>query len=150
MKVLRHRAILDIVAKERIVSQKHLCDVLTDRGFKVTQATVSRDTKILNLIKIADSQGYRLVPPEIQPPRQPSDRIKRVFLDSVTKIVDSDNLLIIRTIPGSAHMVASNIDGSGIEEIVGTVAGDDTIIVVIKPREAVAEILRRFQEILEQ
>ena len=149
MRAIRHRAIIDIVSQHQIASQKELCKALVDRGIKVTQATVSRDIKEINLIKIGSESGYRYAPPDTMPPRSSLERKRRLFAENVVSIDHSENLMVIKTIPGSAHPIASTIDGSGIKEIIGTVAGDDTVVVVIKPKEAVDEILQRFRSMIE-
>ncbi|NLV15719.1 MAG: arginine repressor [Syntrophomonadaceae bacterium] len=149
MKTIRHRAVMDIVTHQQIANQKELCEVLAYRGFDVTQATVSRDIKELNLIKIAGENGYRYAPPDVTPPRSSFERMRRLFAENVVSMDHSENLVVIKTIPGSAHPIASTIDGSGIQEIIGTVAGDDTVVAVIKPIQAVDEILQRFQSMIE-
>ena len=144
----RHMAIRDIVSNQKISTQEELCEALSAQGFMVTQATVSRDIKELKLIKVFSPEGYHYALPEAPPPRSSLDRMRRLFLDTVVEITDSENLVVVKTIPGSAHLVASNIDTAEIPEIVGTVAGDDTIIVVVKPANAVPEVMKRFRALL--
>ncbi|MGI6513875.1 MAG: arginine repressor [Syntrophomonadaceae bacterium] len=148
MKARRHMAIRDIVSNQKISTQEELCEALSAQGFMVTQATVSRDIKELKLIKVFSPEGYHYALPEAPPPRSSLDRMRRLFLDTVVEITDSENLVVVKTIPGSAHLVASNIDTAEIPEIVGTVAGDDTIIVVVKPANAVPEVMKRFRSLL--
>jgi len=149
VKARRHMAIRDIVTSQRISTQEELCDALSDLGYVVTQATVSRDIRELKLVKVSSPSGYHYALPDVPAPKASLDRMRRLFLDNVVEITDSENLVVFKTIPGSAHLVASNIDAADIPEIVGTVAGDDTIIVVVKPKKAVAGVLERFRSLLE-
>ncbi len=114
----------------------------------MTQATVSRDIKELGLIKVPAGENlYHYAAPPAQPVINAYHRLQRLFADSVTKIDDSENLILIRTLPGTAHAVASCLDNTAWPEIIGTVAGDDTILVIVKPREAAGRVLKRFQEL---
>ncbi len=142
-------AIRDIVTSQKVSTQEQLCEALSNQGFLVTQATVSRDIKELKLVKVSSPDGYHYALPDAPAPRSSMERMRRLFLDTVLEVTDSENLLVFKTIPGSAHLVASNIDTAGIPEIVGTVAGDDTIIVVIKPKKAVPGILNKFRSLLQ-
>lgn len=148
MKLRRQLAILEIINSERISTQDELCAALKERGFEVTQATVSRDIKELKLVKIASPEGYHYAVADSQVPRANLERMNRLFKDAVLAVDDSENLVVVKTLPGTAHAVASTIDLSGIDGIVGTVAGDDTIIVVVKPRDKVADIVARFKGIM--
>jgi transcriptional regulator of arginine metabolism len=148
MKSQRHFAIMYIISKERIVTQEELCEALKLRGFDVTQATVSRDIKELQLIKIPDLEGYRYSLPDNTALKNSYERMKRIFQDSVVNIDHSENIVVIKTLPGAAQSVASMIDTSGLNRIIGTVAGDDTILVVVKPVEAVQEVMAEFLRLI--
>lgn len=148
MKSRRHFAIRDILISERISTQEELCEVLKNRGYDVTQATVSRDIKELSLVKIADGAGYRYAWPDSHGPKSSYVRMKRVFQDSVVKYDYSENIIVIKTLPGAAQSIASLIDSLDNRHILGTVAGDDTIFIVIKPIEAVVEVIKVFRELL--
>ncbi|KYH31645.1 arginine repressor [Moorella mulderi DSM 14980] len=116
----------------------------------MTQATVSRDIKELGLVKVPAGENlYRYAAPPGQPLVNTYGRLQRLFEDSVVKVDDSENLILIRTMPGTAHAVASCLDNLAWPEIIGTVAGDDTILVIVKPKEAVATVLKRFEELRE-
>ncbi len=149
MKARRHLAIRDIVTNQRISTQEELCEALSDQGYLVTQATVSRDIKELKLVKMADSDGYCYALPDMQTPRSSMERMRWFFLYTVVEVDDSENLVVIKTIPGSAHMVASTIDAADMPEIIGTLAGDDTIVVVVKPKAAVPQVLDRFRSLIQ-
>jgi transcriptional regulator of arginine metabolism len=148
MKSRRHFAIRDILASERISTQEELCEVLRNRGYDVTQATVSRVIKELSLVKIADGSGYRYAWPDSHGPKNSNVRMKRAFQDSVIKYDYSENIIVIKTLPGAAQSIASLIDSLDTRHILGTVAGDDTIFIVIKPKEAVEEVIQIFRELV--
>lgn len=150
MKSRRHFAICEILAHQHITTQEELCEALKHRGYDVTQATVSRDIKELHLIKIPDQNGYHYSLPESQGTRASHDRLQRVFRDFVINIDYCDNLIVIKTLPGSAQSVALLVDSSAIPNIMGTVAGDDTIFSAVKPREAVSEVAAMFRGLLSE
>jgi len=147
MKARRHFAIREILSTERISTQEELCEVLKSRGYNVTQATVSRDIKELSLLKIPDGVGYRYAWPEAHTP-QSNLRMKRVFQDSVVSCDCSENIIVIKTLPGAAQSIASLIDSQVIANLLGTVAGDDTIFMVVKTKKAVTEVMGVFQSLL--
>lgn len=147
MKSRRHFAIKDILANERIGTQEELCEALKERNYNVTQATVSRDIKELCLIKIPDGTGYKYAFPETPGMKNSHERMKRVFQELVVTIDYSENIIVIKTIPGSAQSIAFHIDHSmDNPNILGNVAGDDTIFVVVKPKEAIEEVLHIFTD----
>lgn len=149
MKAERQHKVLDIIKRRRIGTQDELSGELKKSGYNVTQATVSRDIKELGLIKVPfeNNEFYYARPGENRLPRS-GQRLKRLFLDSVTGLDASENLIIIKTNPGEAQGVASAIDQAGWDEIIGTVGGDDTILVVVKPKEAAGTVLKRFGDLL--
>jgi len=148
MKARRHFAIMDIVSNQRVETQEELCDELRRRGFEVTQATVSRDIKELKLVKVPDEWGYRYAVPSSASGRYSYDRMKRLFSDAVVAVERNESLIVIKTLPGTAQAVASAIDNSEMEGVLGTVAGDDTILVVIKARKYLRDVFRRFRELI--
>lgn len=148
MKAQRKFAIVDIISSQRISTQEELCEALKNNGYDVTQATVSRDIKELQLIKIPDDEGYRYALPDNSPIKSSRERMRRLFQDSVIGIDYSENIVVIKTLPGAAQSIALLIDSTGLENILGTVAGDDTILVVVKPVIAVANVVREFENLL--
>ncbi|BCV21768.1 arginine repressor [Moorella sp. Hama-1] len=148
MKTQRQQLILKLIAATPIATQDQLAKELRRRGLRVTQATVSRDIKELGLVKVPAGENlYRYAAPPGQRLINPYGRLQRLFTDSVIKVDDSENLILIRTLPGTAHAVASCLDSIDWPEVIGTVAGDDTILVIVKPKEAVATVLQRFREL---
>ena len=129
MKEERQRAILQLVRERPVHTQQQLARALAEQGFAATQATVSRDLQELGLVRTG--AGYR--------PGQPVSAVSELVL-SMQQV---EFLVVIRTPPGTANLVARAIDESGLQGVAGTVAGDDTIVVVLAERGA-AEPLRRF------
>ncbi len=149
MKARRQRKILEIIRREQVETQEDLAAALKINGFEVTQATISRDIKELGLIKTpCENNLFRYAFPGEHPAHRGEERLKRLFRDSVTSLDMSENLIIIKTQPGEAQAVASAIDQTGWKEIIGTVGGDDTILVVIKPKGATGAILKRFGDLI--
>jgi len=148
-KTNRQKKILDIIRERVICTQAELAAALREWGFNATQATVSRDVKELGLIKVpAGGNVFRYSLPGEPYLVRGQRRLERFFRDSVIKIDSSENLIIIKTQPGEAQGVASAIDNVNWQEIIGTVAGDDTILVIVKPRRAVSSVLNRFSKLI--
>lgn len=150
MKGIRHSKIKELVEHKVIETQEDLAEALRKEGIEITQATVSRDIKELMLIKVPVGDGrYRYAFPLEQNVVFSQSRMARMFQDSVVLLDHSQNMIVLKTLPGTAQAVASTIDCSKWPEILGTVAGDDTIFVVVKPPEAVQEVLNKFQKLLQ-
>jgi transcriptional regulator of arginine metabolism len=133
----RERALLEIVQGARIETQDDLVKALRRRGLDVTQATVSRDVKRLGLIKIADrGGGYRYGPPgaaaTAPPPPAATEHLRAVFSNFVTALDAGEAILLVKTLSGHANAVAIAIDDARLPAVAGTVAGDDTILVVVR------------------
>lgn len=149
MKTLRHAKIRETVDRRVIETQEELAEALRKEGFDVTQATVSRDIKELMLIKVPTGDGgYRYAFPPEQSMIFSQSRMERTFQDAVVGLDHSQNLIVIKTHPGTAQAVAYTVDYVKWPEIIGSVAGDDTIIVVVKPIEDVPAVLARFRALL--
>ena len=148
MKVNRQNLISEIIASQTIRTQEELADALKARGINVTQATISRDIKEMHLVKgLSDDGTYRYVLGE-QEEAGISDRLIRMLSDSVVSMDNASNLIVVRTLSGSAHVAGEAIDSLKWPEIVGTIAGDNTILVIVRTQESVAEVLNRFKSIL--
>ncbi len=149
MKALRHSKIKEIVDRYIIETQEELADALSKQGIDITQATVSRDIKELMLIKVPTGDGrYRYAFPPEQNIVLSQARMERTFHDSIVAIDYSQNIVVLRTLPGTAQAVAYTIDYVKWPEIIGTVAGDDTIFVLVKPIEAVPQVIAKFQSLM--
>jgi transcriptional regulator of arginine metabolism len=128
----RQHRIIQILEKSPVSSQQQLVEMLADAGVEATQATVSRDLEEIGAVKVRAAGGESVYAvPDLPKDRvAPEEHLRRVLGDWVVEVTFSANLVIVRTPPGSAHVVASALDRAGLPEILGTVAGDDTIIVV--------------------
>ncbi|SDF09686.1 transcriptional regulator, ArgR family [Sporolituus thermophilus DSM 23256] len=150
VKALRHAKIKEIIERQIIETQEELAEALRKENIEVTQATVSRDIKELMLIKVPTGDGrYRYAFPPEQSVIYSQSRMARIFQDSVIGLDFSTNIIVIKTLPGTAQAVASTIDHAKWSEVIGSVAGDDTIFVLVKPPEAVNEVLAKFQALLQ-
>lgn len=148
MKVRRHRKILELIAAHEVGTQEELAERLRESGFEVTQATVSRDIKEMRLVKVPTGvHTYRYAAPGEPQTMNLEERLGRVFRDVVTSLDYSENLILVRTLPGNAMSLASIIDGSKWPEIIGTVGGDDTILIIVKPKDAVEAVIQRFESL---
>ena len=146
MKAIRHARIKEIIENTVVETQEELAESLRKQNIEVTQATVSRDIKELMLIKIPTGDGrYRYAYPLEKNIVFSKNRMSRMFQDSVIGLNYSENIIVIKTLPGTANAVASTLDYAKWPEIIGTVAGDDNILVVVKPIEAVPQILRKLE-----
>ena len=128
----RQHRISRILANEVVTSQEQLVRLLADDGVESTQATVSRDLDDLGAVKVRVSGGESVyaIPEHPADRVVPVDQLRRVMGEWVVEVESSGNLVVLRTPPGSAHVVASALDRTGIEGSIGTVAGDDTLMVV--------------------
>jgi transcriptional regulator of arginine metabolism len=150
LKALRQRKIKEIIKNKNISTQEELANALKEAGFNVTQATVSRDIKELRLIKITREDNlYVYGLPKEQEIVHNEERLRLMMQEFVLNINFSENIVVIKTYPGNAHGVASLIDGSKWQSIIGTLAGDDTILLVIKPKEKVGAILHKLKSLME-
>jgi transcriptional regulator of arginine metabolism len=131
-KVQRQQAIARLIQQHSVTNQPQLVDLLADESIAATQATVSRDLEDLGAVKVRVPGGATVYAvPEFAPERvAPLDQLRRVMGEWVAEVTHSANLVIVRTPPGCAHVVASALDRSGIEGLLGTVAGDDTMMCV--------------------
>jgi transcriptional regulator of arginine metabolism len=149
MKSKRQLIILEIIKDKNIETQEELTEELEKRGITVTQATVSRDIKELRLIKIpTDDNRYKYALPEEQVSVTMYGKMSRVIRESVIDIDASENIIVIKTLVGSAQGAAAGIDSIRWPEVIGTVAGDDTILLVIKPKEAVSSVIEKIKQLL--
>lgn len=142
----RHWKIKELINSHNIETQEQLVEHLRKAGFQVTQATVSRDIKELQLVKVlTDSGRYKYsLPPEKK--YDPALKLQRVLEDTLVKIDQADNLVVLKTIPGNAHAVGAIIDQLDWQEIVGTICGDDTCLIISRSHDDAKRILSRFSE----
>jgi transcriptional regulator of arginine metabolism len=147
-KAQRHIRIREIIGKNEIETQDELVDVLRNGGFNVTQATVSRDIKELSLIKVPLMDGrYKYSLPADQR-YNPLQKLKRVLVDSFVSVDYTDNLIVIKTLPGNANTLGVLIDHLDWDDIMGNISGDDTILIICKIKEETPDIVQRFLDML--
>ena len=150
MKSVRHDLILDIIDKKDIETQEELAAELKARGVKVTQATVSRDIKELRLLNVlSENGGYKYATAE-RAEKGMSERFIRILAESVLTIESAVNLIVIKTISASAQAAAEAIDSLKWPELLGTIAGDNTILVIARSEEAVESVVSRFHALIKR
>ena len=149
MKSKRHLKILNLIKKEDIGTQQELVARLHELDIEVTQATVSRDIKKLGLIKVPDGHGgYKYSLSSKRTKGDVKDWLKKMIQDFVVDMDYSENIIVLKTLLGTAGGLAAAIDNTKWDSIMGTVAGDDTILLVIKDRDQTPEIFTRIKELL--
>lgn len=151
MKERRQRAILTLVSTRPVRSQEELADLLDSQGFETTQATISRDIKDLGLVKMPIKDGSMHQFKYVLPAGEATftSRLHRLVSELVGSIKSSVNLIVLRTPPGSGMMVAAAIDEAGWPEIIGTIGGDDTILVIVDDPKHTPIIVQRFTDLKE-
>ena len=148
MKAKRQALIREIVEAQSIQTQEELAEALRAHGMVVTQATVSRDIREMHLLKVlADDGSYRYATMEKSDSGM-NDRLIRMLTDSVVEMNSANNLIVIHTLPGSAHVAAEAIDNLKWPETIGTIAGDNTILVIVRTNEEVDTVMKRFHSII--
>ncbi len=142
----RHAAILELVRSRRVPSQEVLRELLSERGFEVAQATLSRDLRELGLIKLPDEHGGSVyaVPAHVTDPTPTLQRLLPALYLGADGV---GNLLVVKTLTGGAQPVAVAIDWEEWPEVVGTVAGDDTVLLILRRPEQLQAIVRRLEEL---
>ena len=141
----------NIIDRQIIETQEDLAEALRQERIKVTQATVSRDIKEMMLIKVPTGDGrYRYAYPMNNTVIFTEERMQRLFQDTVLGCDYSENIVVLKTLPGGANTVASALDHANwpevlgtVPEVLGTVAGDDNIIIIVKPKDAAPEVTQR-------
>lgn len=149
MKSDRKKAILDIVSKYEVDTQETLQALLMERGFNVTQATVSRDIKELSLLKTMGVNGsYKYTLPPKSAERGARSTFNSLFADAVVSVDSALNTIVIKCSTGMANAVCSKLDNVGYTEIVGTLAGDDTIFVIMRTESDAANLCEELLKLL--
>lgn len=148
-KTARQRRIVELLQTHRVTSQTMLVELLGTNGASATQATVSRDLEELGAVKVRLPGGDTVYAIPERPHQQvaPVDQLRRVLGEWVADVDSSANLVVVRTPPGSAHVVGSAIDRAGMEGVLGTVAGDDTILVVTASPTGGKQIAKKLSEL---
>lgn len=147
MKTRRHSKILEIIERYDVETQEELIERLKQVGFEVTQATISRDIRELKLSKVMTAKGsYKYLLPVRNEATTP--RFNSALTESITKVDCASNIIVLKTYPGMAQAVATGIDAINISDILGCVAGDDTIMIVIRNAQSAVEISERIKQMM--
>ncbi len=144
-KTQRQHRVAKLLAENHVGSQSRLVELLAEDGVVATQATVSRDLEELGAVKVRIPGGEMVYAvPELSRDRlAPEEHLRRVLADWVVQVAHSGNLVVVQTPPGCAHVVGSAIDRSGVDGVLGTVAGDDTLLLVADQRAGAAKVARK-------
>jgi transcriptional regulator of arginine metabolism len=144
----RHIKIRELIANDEIETQDELVDRLKEAGFNVTQATVSRDIKELHLVKVPLLDGrYKYSLPADQR-FNPLQKLKRSLMDAFIRIDHAGHLLVMKTMPGNANAIGALIDNLDWDDILGTICGDDTILIICRTQEDTDKVANRFLDML--
>lgn len=148
-KYVRQSKIIDLINHNEVETQEELAQYLKAAGINVTQATVSRDIKELRLVKVMSKLGKYKYAAIGQNQDGITERLINIFKNSIISINIAGHFLVLKTIPGAAQICGSAVDNLGLKEIIGTIAGDDTVFVAISDAEKADEILDEFYKLLE-
>lgn len=149
MKNDRQNQLLQIISEECIETQEQLLERLRSRGIKSTQATISRDIKELHLIKEPAGQGrYRYAVSAHRVKLNFADRLRTIFRESILSADYAQNIVVIKTMPGLAQGAASALDSMQISDMVGSLAGDDTVMIVMRDLESAVDFCTEVREML--
>ncbi len=148
MKALRQQAILELIQRRAIDTQDELARALADMGLQVTQATVSRDIREMQLQKVQTPEGgYRYALPTAVD-RSIGERLHRMLRESLLSVAASENILVIKTLSGSANVAAEALDGLNWPEVLGTLAGDNTVLLVARSAADAPAVEQRLLELM--
>lgn len=148
MKSVRQVAILDIIDKQCIETQEDLAEALRARGIQVTQATVSRDIKELRLLKVLSADGSYKYATADKAENGMNDRFIRMLAESLLSVAASGNLVVVKTLSGSANMAAEALDSMHWPEILGSLAGDNTILLVVREGDEAPAVVARIKDLM--
>ena len=148
MKTVRQVAILDIIEKQEIETQEELASSLNARGIRVTQATVSRDIKELRLLKVLTPSGKYKYATGDQADNNLTDRFIRMLAESLLSVSSANNLIVVKTLSGSANVAAEALDSMHWPEVLGTLAGDNTVLLIIRSNEETTTVTSRIREMM--
>ena len=148
MKTVRQVAILDIIEIQEIETQEELASALNARGIRVTQATVSRDIKELRLLKVLTPAGKYTYATGDQADNNLTDRFIRMLAESLLSVSSANNLIVVKTLSGSANVAAEALDSMHWPEVLGTLAGDNTVLLIIRSNEETITVTSRIREMM--
>ena len=149
MKTRRQSKIIELIRKYEIETQEELSAYLVKEGFQTTQATVSRDIRELKLTKISMSNGKQKYAVRNDSGEDLTDKYNRIFRDGFVSMDMAQNILVIKTVSGMASAVCAAMDAMDMKEIVGSIAGDDTIMCAVRTVEDTVSIMKKLRKIVE-
>ena len=148
MKSKRHNKVLEIINQSEIETQEELAEELKKNGFDVTQATVSRDIKLLKLVKVQSESGkYRYIAPTKEE-RDINDKLYSILANAAISVDKVDKFVVIKTLTGAASAVAEAIDNIYTNDVAGTIAGDNTIFVLSRTEEKAIELMEKVRKVI--
>lgn len=148
MRYARQNRILELIKENNIETQEQLVALLKENGYNVTQATISRDIKELHLIKSMSPEGIYRYAVASSSDINMTNRYMSILRDIVKNVSSSGNLIVVQTLPGCANAAAEPLDCLGFHHVLGTIAGDNTLLMVIDAPENVPELMAKFEELL--
>ena len=150
MKKTRHRKIIELIEQKDVETQEELAGLLKEEGFVVTQATVSRDIRELKLSKVPSGSGRQKYVVLTRDDSYMEDKYIRVLRDGFTSMDMAQNILVVKTVSGMAMAVAMALDSMKFSEIVGCIAGDDTIMVAVRTTQETEQLMDKIHSLIEK
>lgn len=148
MRYARQNRILELIKENNIETQEKLVELLKESGFNVTQATISRDIKELHLIKSMSPEGVYRYAVASSSDNSMTNRYMSILRDIVKNVSASGNLIVVKTLPGCANAAGEPLDCLGFQHVLGTIAGDNTLLMVIDSEDNVPQLMAKFDELL--
>lgn len=149
LKSKRHRAIIKLIENNNINTQEEILNSLKTLGFEVTQATVSRDIKELRLLKVLSDNGvYKYTRGQVNSDIDRTKKFYSLLKDAILSIDIAINIIVIKSYPGMAQAICSSLDSIGFDEVLGTIAGDDTIFLLFKDQQIAVGFLDKLNDMI--
>ena len=148
MRYSRQNKIIELIENNEIDTQEKLAALLKDCGYEVTQATISRDIKELQLVKTLSPSGKYKYAVHKSVDLPVSDRFIKIFRETITSVASSGNLIVVKTLSGCGNAAAEAIDCLELDHVVGSIAGDNTMLIIVDKEENVAEIISLFENMI--
>lgn len=149
MKSKRQQEILDIISQREVETQEQLLECLKERGITTTQATISRDIKQLHLVKELTVNGiYKYAVSQRKAAMSFAGKLRTILRESITSYDMAQNMVVLKTMPGLANAAAAAIDGMELSNLVGSLAGDDTVLLIMRTNEVATEFCEEIREMM--
>ncbi len=148
MRYSRQNKIFEIINKNEVDTQEKLASMLREEGYEVTQATISRDIKELQLVKTLSPSGKYKYAVNKSNDLPVTERFVKIFKQTAISVDSAENLIIIKTLPGCANAAGETIDTSNLEHVKGSIAGDNTLLIIVDNKENVPDLLEEFNNLM--